>query len=166
MRAYVYAVAGLILMGTMLAGCSSPIPAQDGDTVKMHYTGRLEDGSVFDSSQGTDPLEFTIGEGTVIAGFEQAAIGMAIGETKTVTIPASEAYGQSRPDLIVNIPRSEFPDSLTLEPGQKLNMQHMSGQTITVNIVDVAADSVTIDANHPLAGKTLIFDLELVEIIR
>lgn len=138
--------------------------ARTGDTVRVHYTGKLDDGSVFDSSRGRDPLEFTLGEGQVIAGFDQALQGMEPGAEKTVTIPADQAYGGRREDLLFVVPREMLPTELNPEPGQQLQMTQ-DGQVTVVTVVDISDRGVVMDANHPLAGRDLTFDLELVEIV-
>jgi FKBP-type peptidyl-prolyl cis-trans isomerase 2 len=138
--------------------------ARTGDTVRVHYTGKLDDGSVFDSSRGRDPLEFTLGEGQVIAGFDQALQGMEPGAEKTVTIPADQAYGGRREDLLFVVPREMLPAELDPAPGQQLQMTQ-DGQVTVVTVVDVSDRGVVMDANHPLAGRDLTFDLELVEIV-
>jgi FKBP-type peptidyl-prolyl cis-trans isomerase 2 len=135
-----------------------------GDTVKVHYHGRLEDGTTFDSSQGREPLEFEVGSGMVIAGFDEGVTGMQIGEKKTIHIPASEAYGPVQQEMIMEFPKNRFPADLTPEVGMQLNMSNGQGQNFPVVIVEVKDEVVVLDANHPLAGKDLIFDLELVEI--
>ena len=137
--------------------------ASTGDSVQVHYTGTLEDGSVFDSSRGREPLEFKVGSGQVIAGFDSAIAGMAPGEAKTVTIPAEEAYGQRREDLLFTIGREQLPDSIEPEIGQQLQMSQ-DGQVAVVTVAEVTDEAVTLDANHPLAGRDLTFELELVEI--
>lgn len=137
--------------------------ASAGDTVQVHYTGKLDDGSVFDSSKARDPLEFTVGSGQVIAGFDQAVTGMAPGDEKTVRIPAEEAYGARRDDLTFTVDREQFPDELDPEIGQQLQMSH-DGQVALVTVAAVAGGGVTLDANHPLAGRDLTFELELVGI--
>lgn len=139
--------------------------AQAGDTVRVHYTGSLDDGSVFDSSRGRDPLEFTLGEGRVIAGFDEAVTGMSPGEERTVTVPADHAYGGRREELVFAVPRGQFPDEM--EPAVGLEVQlSQGGQRAVARIAEVSDETVTLDANHPLAGKDLTFDLELVEIDR
>ncbi|MGC8750711.1 FKBP-type peptidyl-prolyl cis-trans isomerase [Hydrotalea sp.] len=135
-----------------------------GDTVKVHYHGRLEDGTTFDSSQGREPLEFEVGSGMVIAGFDEGVTGMQIGEKKTIHIPASEAYGPVQQEMIMEFPKNRFPADLTPEVGMQLNMSNGQGQNFPVVIVELKDEVVVLDANHPLAGKDLIFDLELVEI--
>ena len=138
--------------------------AQQGNTVKVHYQGKLEDGTVFDSSRGREPLEFTIGEGRVIAGFEEAVQGMRTGETKVSRVPADQAYGHRRDDLVLELPRTQIPDELDVEVGQQLTLQKQDGQPIPVVVADLDEENVTLDANHPLAGEDLTFELELVEI--
>ncbi len=138
--------------------------AKKGDNVKIHYTGKLEDGTVFDSSQGHDPLAFTIGSGQVIPGFEEAVIGMSKGDSKNVTIPVDKAYGPRNEELVLTAPRNQVPPDLNPEVGQKLEMGGPDGQLIIVEVVDLSDEHITLDANPPLAGKELIFDIELVEI--
>ena len=138
--------------------------ASSGDTVHVHYTGRLEDGTVFDSSEGRDPLEFTLGAGSVIAGFEQAVEGLAEGETADARLEPEQAYGPVRDDLVMAVPRAQLPDGMNPEVGDQLAMQTQDGQNVPVRVVDADESTIRIDANHPLAGKTLIFELELVKI--
>ena len=138
--------------------------ASSGDTVHVHYTGRLEDGTVFDSSEGRDPLEFKLGEGSVIAGFEQAVEGLEVGEKADARLEPDEAYGPVRDDLVMAVPREQLPDGMDPDVGDQLAMQTQDGQNVPVTVVDTDDASVKIDANHPLAGKTLIFELELVDI--
>ncbi len=138
--------------------------AETGNTVKVHYTGRLDDDTQFDSSAGRDPLEFTLGTGQVIPGFEEAVTGMSIGDSKTVTIPADQAYGPHHADLILVVERSQIPAHLNPEVGQQLEIHQQDGRAAAVVITEVTDESVSLDANHPLAGQDLIFDLELVEI--
>jgi len=135
-----------------------------GDTVKVHYHGRLTDGSTFDSSSGREPLEFQVGSGQVIKGFEDGVSGMEVGEKKTIQIAVDDAYGQKEENMIVEFPKNNFPPELSPEVGMSLNMTNGSGQVIPVTIVDIKDESVILDANHPLAGQDLIFDLELIEI--
>ena len=139
--------------------------AQAGDTVRVHYTGKLDDGTVFDSSAGSDPIEFVIGDHQVIPGFEDGVTGMTIGETKTITIPFDQAYGAYDDELVLDVPRDQFPDHITPEVGEALQLQQPDGNVITVIISEVSDESVTLDANHPLAGEDLTFDLELAEIV-
>jgi len=139
--------------------------AQVGDMVKVHYTGRLTDGTTFDTSLERDPLEFTLGEGELIAGFEQAVLGMATGESKTTTIPADQAYGPHHTERVIDVERHHLPSDLQPEIGQQLQMTRPDGTTLSVIITTVTETQVTLDANHPLAGQDLIFDITLVEIL-
>jgi len=139
--------------------------AKKGDTVKIHYTGKLDDGTVFDTSDGRDPLEFTLGEGKVIPGFEEAVLGMNASDSKTTTIPSAEAYGPHHEEMVVEVDRGQFPPDITPEIGQQLQMQRPDGQKMVVAVTEVSESTVTLDANHPLAGKDLTFDIELVEIV-
>ena len=138
---------------------------EDGQKVKIHYTGTLDDGSQFDSSAGRDPLEFEVGSGMVIPGFEKGVLGMATGEKKSIHIPAEEAYGESREDMVMEFDRAQLPEGLEPEEGMGLQMQGPQGQPVPVKITAVAEEKITIDANHPLAGQNLNFELELVEIV-
>lgn len=138
--------------------------AKSGDTVKVHYSGRLTDGTTFDTSSGRDPLEFKVGNGDVIKGFDEGVTGMYVGDKKTVHIPADEAYGQKDDDRVIEFPRTNFPPDMEPEIGMQLNMTNGSGQVIPVIIIEVGEESITLDANHPLAGEDLIFDIELVDI--
>ncbi len=139
--------------------------AKKGDKVKVHYTGKLTEGIVFDSSEGAEPLEFELGTGQVIEGFENGILGMVIGEKKTVEIPVHQAYGPSDDQNVIKIPRSEIPAEMELQIGMVLNMhEDGTGQVIPVAVADFDEQSVVLDGNHPLAGKDLIFDIELVEI--
>jgi len=137
---------------------------KSGDTVKVHYNGRLSDGTTFDSSSGRDPLEFKVGSGQVIKGFDDGVTGMAVGDKKTVQIPVNDAYGPKDDSMVVEFPKSNFPEDLKPEVGMQLNMTNGSGQVIPVVILEVADETVILDANHPLAGQELIFDIELVGI--
>lgn len=139
--------------------------AKEGDTVKVHYTGKLEDGTVFDTSEERAPLEFTIGSGQIIPGFERAVVGMEPGEAKTATIPPEEAYGPHRDEMTITVDREQFPEDINPEPGQQLQVQQPDGRAAIVVVSDVSESSVTLDANHPLAGQPLTFDIELVDII-
>lgn len=138
--------------------------AKQGDTVKVHYTGKLVDGTVFDSSLDDEPLEFTIGEGDLIPGFEQALIGMAPGESKTERIPAEQAYGPHIDEMVVEVDREYMPANFEPEIGQQMQVRQADGEIIPVIIVEVNDSSVTLDANHPLAGQDLIFEIQLLEI--
>ncbi|WP_299988238.1 peptidylprolyl isomerase [uncultured Ruegeria sp.] len=137
---------------------------KQGDTVRIHYTGTLLDGKVFDSSEGRDPLEFAVGSGQIIAGLDAALPGMEIGEKKRVEIACVDAYGPINPGMRQQIPREGIPDDIPLEPGTQLQMQTPDGQAIPVTVVEVDEATVTMDANHPLAGQDLIFDIEIVSI--
>jgi peptidylprolyl isomerase len=139
--------------------------AKQGDTVQLHYMGKLQDGTVFDSSRERHPLQFTIGTGQVIAGFEQAVIGMKIGELKTARIPMEQAYGPHRDDMVVTMDRSKLPAGVNPKIGQRLEITQVDDQTSLVTVTEVTESTLTLDANHPLAGKELTFDLELVGIL-
>jgi len=138
--------------------------ANDGDTVKVHYTGKLEDGSIFDSSKKGEPLELTIGAGNVIPGFEKGVIGMEKGGSKTITVPPEEAYGAVQEGLIAKVKKENFPENITPVIGEQLQLRQRDGNIVNVTIREIEGDTVTLDANHPLSGKTLIFDIELVGI--
>jgi peptidylprolyl isomerase len=135
-----------------------------GDTVKVHYTGSLEDGSVFDSSVGREPLQFKVGSGQVIVGFDEAVTGMAVGEKKTVLIPCSKAYGELQEDLVMTVPLIQVPPDLKLEEGMLLEVGGANGELLRVKVLEITDDAVMLDANPPLAGKDLTFALELVGI--
>jgi FKBP-type peptidyl-prolyl cis-trans isomerase 2 len=137
--------------------------AKSGDTVKVHYHGRLTTGETFDSSNGRDPLEFTIGSGMVIKGFDTGVTGMSVGEKRTIEIPVEEAYGPANPEMIFDFPKSNLPEDMTVEAGMQL-MMHNGQQQMPVVVREVMEETILIDANHPLAGQALIFDLELVSI--
>jgi peptidylprolyl isomerase len=138
--------------------------AKKGDSVKIHYTGQLDDGTVFDTSQDKDPLEFTLGEGKLIPGFEEAVEGMKVGEEKKAEIPADHAYGPRRDDLLLSVPKEQLPDGLDPEVGQHLQMNPGDGRTVVVEVKDVTDEEVILDANHPLAGKDLTFEIQVVDI--
>jgi len=139
--------------------------AKDGDTVKVHYTGKFEDGTVFDSTDGREPLEFTLGNGQLIAGFEKALIGMNPGESKTSNIPQDEAYGPRNEEMKQVVERNQLPPDLDPQVGMQLQVKTPEDQTLIVSIAEVSDTHVTLDANHPLAGKDLNFDIQLVEIV-
>ena len=139
--------------------------AQTGQTVRVHYTGKFDDGSVFDSSQGRDPLEFPVGAGQVIPGFEDAILGMSIGDKKTVNIPCDNAYGPHHPEMIDEVERSAIPAEIDLQVGGQLQAMGPDNQPVLLTVVAMTDSHVTMDANHPLAGKDLTFELELVEIV-
>ena len=138
--------------------------AKAGDTVKIHYTGTLDDGSQFDSSAGRDPLEFTLGSGQVIPGFDSAVEGMAIGESKKVNIPAEDAYGPRHEQMIQEVPRSALPEDVEPQVGMGLQARRPDGAMLDLTITEVGEENITVDGNHPLAGQALNFELELVEI--
>jgi peptidylprolyl isomerase len=135
-----------------------------GDTVKIHYTGTLADGSTFDSSEGRDPLQFEVGSGQIIPGLDKAIPGMTVGDKKVVEVPCVEAYGESSPQARQAVPREQIPAEIPLEVGLQLQMQGPNGQVIPVMVAEISEAEVTLDANHPLAGKDLTFAIELVEI--
>lgn len=137
---------------------------KSGDTVRLHYTGTLADGSQFDSSAGRDPLEFVVGSGQIIPGLDKAIPGMEVGDKKTVEVPAEEAYGPLDPAARQAVPRGDIPDDIPLDLGTQLQVQTPQGQVLQVMVVEVTETEVTLDANHPLAGKDLTFDVELVGI--
>lgn len=138
--------------------------AKHSNTVKVHYTGKLEDGTVFDSSFNREPLEFTIGQEQVIPGFEEAVVGMNPGESKTVEIPADQAYGPYRQDMVIAVGRDQFPPDLEPEVGQRLQVRQADGQVTVVTVIEAAEEQVLLDANHPLAGQSLTFEIELVDV--
>lgn len=137
--------------------------AKTGNIVKVHYTGKLEDGTIFDSSSGRDPLEFQIGEGQIISGFEQAVMGMEPGESKTIVVTSDEAYGPHHEERVFILDRSKFPAEV--EIGQQYQVNQEAGQPFVVTVTDVDSGSVTLDGNHPLAGEDLTFDIELLEVV-
>ena len=135
-----------------------------GDQIKVHYTGRLTDGTVFDSSEGREPLAFEVGAGMMIAGFDKAVNGMKVGDKKTAEIPADEAYGQKNDEMLIDVPRTNLPEDMEIVVGMPLAMQQPDGTPVPVTIAEIKGDTVVIDANHDLAGKDLVFDIEVVEI--
>lgn len=142
------------------------VQAKSGDTVKVHYTGTLDNGTVFDSSADREPLKFTIGQGRLITGFENAVVDMNPGETKTVKIPSESAYGPHREDMLLRVNRSEFPEGLEPKIDQKLQVRNANGDNAVVTVVAIDGDDVTLDANHPLAGENLTFEIQLTEILQ
>jgi len=136
-----------------------------GDVVRVHYTGKLVTGETFDSSESREPLEFTVGAGMMIKGFDAAMPGMAIGEKKTVNIPAADAYGEKDPTAIIEYPKENVPEDMKLEPGMQLTLSNQEGQPFPVVVVEVKEEVIVLDANHFLAGQELIFDIELLEIV-
>jgi peptidylprolyl isomerase len=138
--------------------------AQYGDTVTVHYTGVLESGEVFADSKGEEPIELTIGDGQYIHGFEHSVVGMEVGETKTVTIPPEEAFGTRRDELVVTVDREQFPEDLDPAVGQRYQVKQEDGEALEVTVADLDEQTVTLDANHPLAGYTLTFHIQLVAV--
>jgi peptidylprolyl isomerase len=138
---------------------------KSGDKVRVHYQGKLRNGETFDSSQGREPLEFTVGGGQVIKGFDQGVMGMQPGDKRTVEITVDDAYGEKSEEMIIEFPKSQFPPDMNPEVGMQLMMNNGAGQSFPVVVKEVNQDSVVLDANHPLAGEDLIFDIELVEIV-
>jgi FKBP-type peptidyl-prolyl cis-trans isomerase 2 len=138
--------------------------AKSGDTVKVHYTGTLNDGREFDSSRERDPLEFTIDSGQVITGFNEAVTGMSVGDSKSVTIPAGEAYGDRNPEMVQDVPRSAIPSDIELQEGMVLSARNPEGRNLNFTVVEFNDEQVKVDGNHPLAGEDLTFELELVGI--
>lgn len=138
--------------------------AANGNTVKVHYTGTLGDGTVFDSSSGREPLDFTVGSGQVIPGFDTAVTGMNVGESKTFTIPCAEAYGEHDPRMVQDVPRSEMPADMELTLGMRLSARGPDGREIALVVNDINDETVKLDANHPLAGQDLTFAIEVVAI--
>ena len=139
--------------------------AKSGDTVRIHYTGTLNDGTEFDSSSGREPLEFALGSGQVIPGFDNAVDGMAVGETKTVTIPPEDAYGERHEQLVQQVARNVLPDEIEPAVGMQLQSQSPDGRVMNLVVTELHDDSITVDANHPLSGQSLTFAIELVEIV-
>jgi len=138
--------------------------AKQGDNVKIHYDGSLDDGTQFDSSVGRDPLEFTLGSGQVIPGFDNAVAGMTLGEKKSVRIPSEEAYGEHSDELIQQVPKNALPEDLEVSIGMPLQATGPAGEIVNMMVIEISDDSIQVDANHPLAGKALNFDIELVEL--
>jgi peptidylprolyl isomerase len=139
--------------------------AKSGDTVKVHYTGKLSNGTIFDSSEGRDPLQFVIGANQVIPGFEKAVEGMAVGDKEIVDIPVNDAYGPVRPELVSDIDKKDIPDDIDLEVGKPIQVMDAEGNKFVVMVIDITDSHITLDGNHPLAGKDLTFDIELMEIV-
>lgn len=139
---------------------------KDGDTVTIHYTGKLDDGTIFDTSADNDPLEFVVGSHEVIPGMEDAVVGMEPGDEKTITIASNEAYGPYHEEMVVVVDRNEFPEEMAIEVDQQLSVVLEDDQSIVVTVTEITDDKVTLDANHPLAGEDLTFDIQLVEIVK
>lgn len=140
--------------------------AKSGDTVRIHYTGTLTDGTQFDSSAGREPLEFTLGSGQIIEGLDAEVEGMAVGEKSTVTVPAEKAYGPHSQQNVQQVPRAQIPAEVDVQPGAQLQARTPDGNTVMLTVVEATEDAVTVDANHPLAGQDLVFAVELVEIVK
>ena len=138
--------------------------ARTGDTVRIHYTGRFPDGVAFDSSSEGEPLEFQLGAGQIIEGLDEAVTGMSVGESSTVSVPQEKAYGPHQAEAVRTIPRETIPSHIPLEPGLRLQAERPDGATIGLTVLEVGDSEVTVDANHPLAGRDLVFDIELVEV--
>ena len=139
--------------------------AKLGDTVKIHFTGKLQDETVIETSKDRDPLEFKIGDGNVIPGLEQGVIGMAAGDKKTIAVSSEEGFGQQQQDLVVDLKKSEFPEDVEFAVGAYLNIETSEGKEFKAKVVEIKEDTVTLDANHPLAGITINYDVELIEIV-
>lgn len=137
---------------------------KEGDNVKVHYTGTLKNGEIFDSSRNKEPLEFTMGQGQLIPGFERAVGNLKVGESTTVNIPSDEAYGEQREDLIISVPKNQLPADITPELGMQLQVNQENGQPVPVRIVEITDENLTLDANHPLAGEDLTFEIKLIEV--
>jgi peptidylprolyl isomerase len=138
--------------------------AKAGDTVHIHYTGKTTDGTMFDTSEGRDPLAFELGSGMVIPGFDEAVTGMEVGQKKSITIPCDEAYGPHRDELTFTVPRENLPEGYDPQEGEVMRMESKDGSQTNVIITEVSEETVMMDANHPLVGKDLVFDMELVKI--
>ncbi len=138
---------------------------KEGDKVRVNYKGTLEDGTVFDTTQDREPMEFTLGEGMILPGFEKAVIGLSVKDTTSVSLAPDEAYGQYDEKQVVSVDRSEIPTDVELEPGMVLQVAGEDGQAFNVTLTDISEDAVTLDGNHPLAGESLTFEIELLEIL-
>ena len=139
---------------------------KDGDVVRVHYTGKLTNGEQFDSSEGREPLEFTVGAGQMIKGFDNAMPGMTVGEKKTINISADDAYGQKDEHALIEFPKENIPKDMKLEPGMQLQLRNEAGQPFPVTVTEIKDDVILLDANHLLAGKELVFNIELIEIVK
>ncbi len=141
------------------------VQAKNGDVVRVHYSGKLDTGVLFDSSEGSDPLQFELGSGNLISGFEEAVVGMSPGETKTVQIPPEKAYGRYREDRVIKMDRKDLPEEIEPTEGMSLEICASNGVAVPVQITEIAGDIITLDANHPLSEQTLIFEIKLLEIV-
>ena len=141
------------------------IQAKNGDTVKVHYTGKLDNGAIFDSSLDREPLQFIVGEGVLLHAFEDEVVGMGPGDSKTITIGSDKAYGPRREEMVVEVDRNQIPENLDVQVNQQLQLVQEDGQSFVVRVSDLSETTVTLDANHPLAGQDLRFDIELLEIV-
>ena len=139
---------------------------KEGDVVKVHYTGKLTNGEQFDSSKGREPLEFTVGAGQMIKGFDDAMPGMSVGEKKTINILPGDAYGEKDEQAMIEFPKANIPPDMKLEPGMQLQLRNENGQPFPVTVAEIKDDVIVLDANHMLAGKELVFDIELMEIVK
>lgn len=139
--------------------------AKQGDKVRVHYTGKLTDGKQFDSSEGREPLEFTVGAGQMIKGFDDAMPGMKVGDKKTINIQPEDAYGEVNKDAMIEFPKANIPKDMKLEKGMQLQLRNENGQPFPVTVKEIKDDVIVLDANHELAGKELVFDIELMEIL-
>jgi len=139
--------------------------AANGDNVKVHYKGSLDDGSVFDSSEGREPLAFQVGSGQVIKGFDDAVTGLEVGQSRTVRMPPEEAYGPVQEGLMMEVPKADLPEGMPMDLGMQLQAQNPNGQMVVLSLVEVKEDTVILDGNHELAGQALTFEVELVEIV-
>ena len=137
---------------------------KEGDTVKVHYTGTLQNGEVFDTSENREPLEFTLGQGQLIPGFEKAVTGLTVGDSTTVDIPSKEAYGEVREDLIISVPKAQLPEDIEPQVGMQLQVNQPDGQPVPVRVTEIGDENLTLDANHPLAGQDLSFKIEVVDL--
>jgi peptidylprolyl isomerase len=139
---------------------------KDGDVVRVHYTGKLTNGEQFDSSEGREPLEFTVGAGQMIKGFDDAMPGLSVGEKKTINILPGDAYGEKDEQAMIEFPKANIPPDMKLEPGMQLQLRNENGQPFPVTVAEIKDDVIVLDANHMLAGKELVFDIELMEIVK
>ena len=137
---------------------------ENGHKVSVHYTGTFEDGEVFDSSKDRGPLDFEVGAGQMIKGFDDAVVGMKVGESKDITLPPAEAYGERNDELMVEMPKENFPEDMEIEEGMQLQLTNQNGQPVPATVAHVGEEKITMDVNHPMAGKTLNFAIEIVEI--